>query len=218
MLNALIQPRFEAIHEASNLDSDPGGGQDGSWRLPPSREGDKRSHALPRRLPVNEPLPQIASGNLRRLFAYWDRLRAGRIGPSWAEIDPAEIKALLPHIIVAEFQWNPFDIRFRLVGTMIVEAYGEDFMGRNLRNVEPTGGVDLWLGLYARLAKERLPLYGRYSLSSDYVQTQYVDAGIFPLSADGMKVDKAIELEDWSQAAALAPSVLMHPAWRFDPL
>jgi len=25
-------------------------------------------------------------------------------------------------------------------------------------------------------------------------------------------------LEDWSLAASLAPSVLMHPAWRFDRL
>jgi hypothetical protein len=167
---------------------------------------------------VNEPPPQIASEGLRQLFAYWDKLRAGRIGPSWSEIDPAEIKALLPHVIVAEFLSDPFDIRFRLVGTMIVEAYGEDFMGRNLRSLEPTGGVDLWLELYARLAKDRLPAYGRYSLSSDYVQTQYVDAGFFPLSTDGEKVDKAIELEDWSLATTLAPSMLMHPAWRFDPL
>lgn len=101
---------------------------------------------------------------------------------------------------------------------MIVEAYGEDFMGRNLRSVDPTGGVGLWLDLYGRLAKERVPVYGRYSLSSDYVQTQYVDAGIFPLSTDGATVDRTIELEDWSLAAALAPSVLMHPAWRFDLL
>jgi hypothetical protein len=167
---------------------------------------------------VNEPPPQIASEGLRQLFAYWDRLRAGRIGPSWSEINPAEIKALLPHFIVAEFLGDPFDVRFRLVGTMIVEAYGEDFMGKNFRSLEPMGGVDLWLELYARLARERVPIYGRYSLSSDYVQTQYVDAGIFPLSADGEMVDKAIELEDWGPAATLAPSVLMHPAWRFDLL
>jgi len=167
---------------------------------------------------VHQPPPQIASESLRQLSAYWDRLRAGRACPSWSEIDPAEMKTLLPHILVAEFLSDPFDVRFRLVGTMIVEAYGEDFMGRNLRSLEPTGGVDLWLELYSRLVEERVPVYGRYSLSSDYVQTQYVDAGIFPLSADGVKVDKAIELEDWSQAATLAPSVLMHPAWRFDPL
>jgi hypothetical protein len=167
---------------------------------------------------LNEPPLQIVSEGLHQLFAYWDRLRAGRIAPAWSEIDPAAIKPLLPHIIVTEFLDDPFDVRFRLTGTMIVEVYGEDFMGRNLRSLEPTGGVDLWLGLYASLVRTRLPVYGRYSLSSDYVQTQYVDAGIFPLSADGMKVDKAIELEDWSLAAALAPSVLMHPAWRFDPL
>ncbi|HXQ41333.1 MAG TPA: PAS domain-containing protein [Candidatus Udaeobacter sp.] len=167
---------------------------------------------------MNEPPLQIVSEGLRQLFAYWNRLRAGRIAPAWSEIDPAAIKALLPHIIVTEFLDDPFDVRFRLIGTMIVEAYGEDFMGRNLRSLEPTGGVDLWLGLYASVVRERLPVCGRYSLSSDYVQTQYVDAGIFPLSADGVKVDKAIELEDWSLAATLAPSVLMHPAWRFDPL
>ena len=167
---------------------------------------------------MNEPPLQIVSEGLHQLFAYWDRLRAGRIAPAWSEIDPAEIKGLLPHIIVTEFLNDPFDVRFRLVGTTIVDAYGEDFMGKNLRSLEPTGGVELWLDLYASLVRERLPVYGRYSLSSDYVQTQYADAGIFPLSADGEKVDKAIELEDWSLAASLAPSVLMHPAWRFDRL
>ena len=167
---------------------------------------------------MNEPPLQIVSENLHRLFAYWDRLRVGRVAPAWSEVNPAEIKPLLPHIIVTDFLDDPFDVRFRLVGTMVLEAYGEDFMGRNLRSLEPTGGVDLWLRLYAGLVRERVPVYGRYSLSSDYVQTQYVDAGIFPLSSDGVKIDKAIELEDWSLAATLAPSVLMHPAWRFDPL
>ena len=161
---------------------------------------------------------QITSEALRRLFDYWQALRGERFAPSWREVDPGAIKSLLPHIIVAELEQEPFDVRFRFVGTTIVEAYGEDFMGRSLRSLEPTGGIDLWLSIYARLAETKRPCFGRYSLSSDYVRTQYVDAGIFPLSANGETVDRTVELEDWSEAVALAPSALMHPAWRFDLL
>lgn len=53
--------------------------------------------------------------------------------PARADIDPAEIGAeLLPYVMIADFEPDPFRVRFRLVGTRLVQSAGWDFTGRCL--------------------------------------------------------------------------------------
>jgi hypothetical protein len=67
-----------------------------------------------------EPRPRPPAGITSRLvldfFAYWERIRARRTAPSWADVNPAAIKHLLPYLLVGEVQHEPFDLRYRLVG------------------------------------------------------------------------------------------------------
>jgi len=71
----------------------------------------------------------------QQLYAYWDRVRNGRIAPRRAEIDPAEISALLPETFIAE-RSGARSYRFRLAGTRICEQFGHELQGTDL--------LDLW--------------------------------------------------------------------------
>jgi hypothetical protein len=165
-----------------------------------------------------EPPAEIRSPKVHQLHRYWSRLRGDRIAPRWMEVDPGELRQILSFIVVCDFRRDPFDIHFRIVGTAVVEAYGEDFRDRNLRDLEATGGHELWCRIYRRIIAEARPGYGRYFLAQDSGSMLCADTGIFPLSSDGRTVDRTVEIEDWSDALRQAPRILMHHAWQYEEL
>jgi hypothetical protein len=65
---------------------------------------------------------------LQQFLHYWHRACAGRAMPRRADIDPAAIKELLPHILIVE-KTGARRFRYRLVGTEIVAASGRELTG-----------------------------------------------------------------------------------------
>ena len=56
---------------------------------------------------------------------------------SRAEIDPGEIKSLLPHVGLVDIERAPLRFRYRLAGTEIVKGYGLEVTGRYLDQIGP---------------------------------------------------------------------------------
>lgn len=73
-------------------------------------------------------MQQITS---RELYAYWDRVRNGRVAPCRLEIEPSGIATLLPETFIAECD-GLFAYRFRLAGTKICEQFGKELRGADL--------------------------------------------------------------------------------------
>ena len=73
-------------------------------------------------------MQQITS---RQLYAYWDRVRNGRIAPRRFEIEPGQIAPLLPETFIGEHVGVP-GCRFRLVGTKICAQFGRELKGTDL--------------------------------------------------------------------------------------
>jgi hypothetical protein len=67
----------------------------------------------------------------RQLYAYWDRIRNGRIAPRRFEIEPARIPTLLPETFIVEGA-GLLGFRFRLAGTKICEQFGKELRGIDL--------------------------------------------------------------------------------------
>jgi hypothetical protein len=67
----------------------------------------------------------------RQLYAYWDRVRNGRIAPRRFEIEPGQIASVLPETFIAEHVGIP-GCRFRLVGTKICAQFGRELRGSDL--------------------------------------------------------------------------------------
>jgi hypothetical protein len=164
-----------------------------------------------------EPPSQITSPAVCTLFAYWDRIRAGRIAPSWSDIEPGEIRSLLPYLVVAEILDRPFDIRFRLVGTAVVETFGHDFMGKTLRSLERDSGEPWtsWFPFYRQFVERRGPCFGQYKIPVSTSRFQVVDAAVLPLSDDGTTINRFIELVDWKIEPGVGPRTSHRTALNF---
>ncbi|PJN93798.1 PAS domain-containing protein, partial [Amaricoccus sp. HAR-UPW-R2A-40] len=73
---------------------------------------------------------------LSSLRTYWERLRAGRIAPYRAEIDPRQFEGALENMFIVE-RVSPDNMRIRLAGMKICEM-----MGMEVRGMEPGFLVD----------------------------------------------------------------------------
>jgi hypothetical protein len=69
------------------------------------------------------------------LKAYWELKRGARPMPTRAMIDPLDLKAHLGWLILAEMLPDGSDMRWRLIGSNIVDAYGRDSTGKRLSEI-----------------------------------------------------------------------------------
>ena len=97
-------------------------------------------------MPCWRELDRVASPLVRQLHDYWQSKRAGRDIPDRQDIDPLELKELLPNILISEPEFNPFRIRYRLVGTRVVRVSGIDFTGRYLDELLRPEVEEDWYG------------------------------------------------------------------------
>lgn len=144
----------------------------------------------------------IKSGMVSALYSYWLKRRGGRLMPRRADIEPGDIKPLLPNLFLSEFETEPFRVRYRLIGTEIVNHARYDFTGRYLDELDFSGydTVD-WQSLYLLVWEQKAPLFGealetfrdRLRPPAPY---QYC---ILPLSADGVNATGAIALEEYQK-------------------
>jgi hypothetical protein len=135
--------------------------------------------------------PDFALGDplLRKLFDYWSEKKGTRLAPTRADIDPGEIRALLPNVLLVERIGDPTRYRDRLVGTDVVKVFGEEITGKFLDEVDFDDVTSRVVSEYDRVATECRPIASKWSykkLSGRYVEYERL---ILPLSSDGQTVD-----------------------------
>ncbi|MCG6858580.1 MAG: PAS domain-containing protein [Salaquimonas sp.] len=65
----------------------------------------------------------------KKLFNYWNALRAGRPAPERSEIEPSDIRDILGDTFILEVSQRMRTISFRLAGTRLCAAYGRELKG-----------------------------------------------------------------------------------------
>jgi len=126
---------------------------------------------------------------LQRLHDYWLSKLNGRMMPSRADINPAEMKAFLPLIVLFDVEAGQ-RLRIRLAGTMAVEAYGSEITGRYLEDLELGDRREQIMAAHAQCIASRAPYYWSEihtrKTDSKRLRIDHIDA---PLSADGETVN-----------------------------
>ena len=144
---------------------------------------------------------EIESEPLRQLFVYWQsKCRNGGI-PRRSDIDPGEIAALLPNIIMVDFEQRPFRVKYRLVGTRVVEMTGFEFTGRYLDEVASKDVQEDFCECYRTVSEERLPVLKRIVWRFTEDVTGAYDFCVLPLDDDGQVATKAIAAECYARLA-----------------
>lgn len=140
---------------------------------------------------------EITSRLIAALENHWNGMRGDRPMPRRDEVDPVDLARWLPYISIMELHYDPFRVRYRVVGTEVARINGEDFSNRWL---DETGwsaqAIDLNRLLYVKVAEMGRPLYGLSTIGfagrSDWV-FEWV---LLPLSNDGRVVTHCLSLDD----------------------
>lgn len=139
-------------------------------------------------------LDDVQSPRIRALRAYWQSKCSDVAPPPRSAIEPADIRALLPYLILAELEAAPFRITYRLVGTAVVRSHGEDFTGRDHGAVPSLAesGID---ESYRRVLASAAPVFGRTALYAGEQSWIGFEYAVFPLSDNGKTVNKCLAIE-----------------------
>lgn len=139
----------------------------------------------------------VQSQRIRKLNDYWLARAKGKV-PSRSEIDPVDVRELLPNLMMIDILGDPPRFRYRLVGTRVVQYTGFDFTGRCIDEMV-FQGRDFMEQCYRRVLAEKRPVFGHYAWlvrSRHFGQCEF---GLFPLSDDGATVNRAISIEDYER-------------------
>ncbi len=145
---------------------------------------------------------ESATPRLRQAFAYWSAKCGARPMPGRADLDPAEIKPLLPYLVLmdvlrdAKPGW-PLDFRYRLIGTvtdaMMSARYTRKCMS-DLPHQQPDSR--LWQSL-AYVTETRRPKLNRVPYVGPHKDFMSVVDLVMPLSADGETVNMLFCIVDF---------------------
>ncbi|WP_162917289.1 PAS domain-containing protein [Dongia deserti] len=146
--------------------------------------------------------PETADGalagappDLLEMYAYWQHKRGPRPMPARADIEPAEIKRLLPGMLLVDVQRTQdgsLDFVYRLVGTREVEMRGHDPTGKRVVEAFYGKSADTVTTCYSRVVETRCPFLDDdcYHLPG---QEWSPSATIYlPLSNDGALVNMVL--------------------------
>ena len=148
--------------------------------------------------------PAALAPRVRQLRDYWESKRRGRALPARADIEPVEIKSLLPDLIIADLFADPLRVRFRLAGTRVCDAFGFNIVGRWLEELNVTADIPFWVTQYERMMTTQAPVYGRTTGTHGGFELFRGNWAMFPLSSDGQRVDQCLEIEDWAKGSPTA--------------
>lgn len=134
---------------------------------------------------------QVRDPDLVRFYDYWKSLCAGRPMPARRDLDPLQIPAgYLPDLMLIDVFHEPRRYRYRLVGTHVVTASGEDRTGRFFDDVQFFKTNPAVMQQFETVTATGRPLYS-LELFTNFANGRHydVDRLMLPLSSDGRLVD-----------------------------
>jgi len=145
-------------------------------------------------------LDEIASPIIHEGLAYWRSKCAGRPFPSRADINPAEIKRLLPNVILARMIDDGRDYEFRIVGEATVTAHGFNSLNTRVSDLDKhvRGYTAMMMDLFGRIRRSGRPFAAKGTLVHlDRGFKQY-ESLYMPLGPDEKTIDHMIAFTDYS--------------------
>ncbi len=126
---------------------------------------------------------------LRALLGYWEGLRAGRKTPYRNEIDPRDMTGDARNLFILE-NLGRGNIRFRLAGTAIVDAFGMELRGMNARAIMAPQSRESLSALISETLED--PGVG-YARLRDHAESGAVwELLLLPLRSDFGMIDRVI--------------------------
>jgi hypothetical protein len=134
-------------------------------------------------------LPRSTPDHIESALAYWRRLCGERRMPSRKEFDPLDIPELLPYVMLVDVLRDPFDFRFRLLGSGHDQIVARNYKGMRFSELAHLRrGNPVW-DEYERVAVEGMPLRSFVPYVGADPNVRRIEHCLMPLSSDGELVD-----------------------------
>src|SRR5262245_15950275 len=126
---------------------------------------------------------QDADPRLHQVYDYWQRKRGARAMAARRDIEPMELAAVLPHLMLVDVEPGP-RFRYRLCGTAVVEAFGSDPTGKYIDEVMVGNYKTFLLGLYNDLLVSKKPVYSTSIYGGKREGQLWTQRLMLPLASD----------------------------------
>lgn len=154
--------------------------------------GDRPDNAM-------KPVAEARSRLLQRIYAYWLEKRGDRAMPARADLDPIDIPALLPNLVLIDVLPPDARLKVRLVGTWIVNLFGGDYTGRYLDEIDFGEAKDDIVREYGAAAAGAVPVCSDHRYRNLGGELFDIERLILPLSADGETVTMLLIVLDFTE-------------------
>jgi hypothetical protein len=162
---------------------------------PPTSKKDFQTGYRGRRVREVASVEELSSSIGTELYAYWERKRGARRMPSRADIDPADLKRILPNIILTRIDRDG-RVRYTLVGTRCVAHAGMDYTNYHLDEIDFSCDFDTdWHEVYRVVYRDQRPVFGIVKTFLKDNRVCELAEVLLPLSDDGETVTHCIGVE-----------------------
>jgi len=158
---------------------------------------------------------------LARAYDYWVAKSAGRPAPDRRDLDPNEIKDILPHLSIVEIVGAGDDVRhrFRLVGTAVIDALGYEPTNRHVEDIGEGGHGDFMRRLFGEVSATGQPLYAAssFSVKADRLSTERI---LLPFTQGGAAIRQIVMVQtfDFAQRKGTIHQLTQEHATRRDSI
>ena len=165
-------------------------------------------------MPVWTDPARCESRKVLALYEWWCRKGGPTLVPDRSAVDPLELKSLLPNLLIAEAEHDPFRVRYRLAGTTITDITGLDVTGRYIDELLSADPDQPWQDHYLRVYRTRRPLFGSTTVPTSSHGTVDYEFCILPLRSGGDLIEQFIALEDYFKFVGTLEQI---EPWRVKP-
>jgi hypothetical protein len=147
--------------------------------------------------------------NIATLSDYWLGLAGGQT-PERTQFHIEDVLPLLPFLMLCDFEFNPFRLRYRLSGTRVDEMTGMNLAGRYLDEFAEGAfaeQVKEMIGYYEEASHTGRPRVWSYVWAGANPKLKVIWAGMFPLKVDG-RITQCVSIEDYGDYNAAEDGTL----------
>jgi hypothetical protein len=143
---------------------------------------------------------ELNSEVVRVAVEYWQSKRAGEAPPLSNSFDPLEVPRLLPHVMLKDVRRDPWDFRYRVVGTIVREHSRDNWTGKWMSEVEGQGETSTVFRVMRWVSEEARPAIFRPPYVGPHKEFKYCEAAVMPWAGSDGLVDRVLVAVDFLMA------------------
>jgi hypothetical protein len=128
----------------------------------------------------------VSHPRLQELLDYWQDKRGDRAMPRRLDIDPIDLRQMLPNIFLVDVEGGGQRFRYRLVGTELTAIMGRELKGAYIDEM-PFLFRKFALPAYAEVISRRAPCYKEINAIEAFFTIRYKRL-MLPLSENGTDI------------------------------